>query len=342
MVVRGIREKTVLLRQDVWRTSLDWFYWYFEAESEEDAVYTFQFYSRVISSGGVAMTPDRGRSWKFIPSETWDRFSWEMKKGVPVRFCLGQQYLQEDLDIFLEKNPAIRRDFLCWSPRGREVELLRIGEESPEKIPILFTARHHACEMHANHVLEGIFTEILQTPNFLAKYVVFAVPFVDKDGVEEGEQGKGRVPHDHNRDYIEESIYPETISLKKLGEEKQFQVVMDFHCPGLAAEKIFIFGSEHPRIEQNIERFGELLGEVGPRWLNFTVDSNIHKFGIGYNKTYPDGIPCSRYFAGRPCARMAFSNEISYDFASGVLLTQERLREYGAGIARALLNMELR
>jgi hypothetical protein len=41
---------------------------------------------------------------------------------------------------------------------------------------------------------------------------VVIVPFMDKDGVEEGDQGKNRKPHDHNRDYIGESIHPYRIS----------------------------------------------------------------------------------------------------------------------------------
>ena len=44
------------------------------------------------------------------------------------------------------------------------------------------------------------------------------VPFVDKDGVEEGDQGKNRAPRDHNRDYAGASMYPETGALRELGE----------------------------------------------------------------------------------------------------------------------------
>jgi murein tripeptide amidase MpaA len=31
----------------------------------------------------------------------------------------------------------------------------------------------------------------------------FIVPPVDKDGVEDGDQGKNRKPYDHNRDYLQ-------------------------------------------------------------------------------------------------------------------------------------------
>ena len=47
----------------------------------------------------------------------------------------------------------------------------------------------------------------LQNP--IPNYLVYVIPFVDIDGVENGDQGK-QAPHDHNRDYINSPIYPET------------------------------------------------------------------------------------------------------------------------------------
>jgi hypothetical protein len=57
----------------------------------------------------------------------------------------------------------------------------------------------------ASYSLEGLMEGILagdDVGRWLAGHVEFlVVPFVDKDGVEEGDQGKNRRPHDHNRDY---------------------------------------------------------------------------------------------------------------------------------------------
>lgn len=61
------------------------------------------------------------------------------------------------------------------------------------------TARHHACESTGNYVLEGVLEELIKSlPNNLS---VMCVPFVDYDGVVNGDQGKNRFQHDHNRDY---------------------------------------------------------------------------------------------------------------------------------------------
>ena len=37
----------------------------------------------------------------------------------------------------------------------------------------------------------------------LKEFKILCVPFVDFDGVVDGDQGKGRNSHDHNRDYCE-------------------------------------------------------------------------------------------------------------------------------------------
>src|SRR5690606_31742336 len=99
------------------------------------------------------------------------------------------------------KNPHLKVSVLTKSRKGRDVQLLRIGEPGPGKQSVLFTARHHATETIASYVLEGILAEAMADnatgEAFREKYVLYAVPLVDHDGVEDGDQGKNRQPHDH-------------------------------------------------------------------------------------------------------------------------------------------------
>ena len=87
---------------------------------------------------------------------------------------------------------------------GREVDLLQINHPAEGLAPMLLTARNHACETMASYVLEGFVQEALSDSwagsEFRKRYVLYCVPLIDKDGVEAGDQGKGRRPHDHNRD----------------------------------------------------------------------------------------------------------------------------------------------
>jgi len=101
---------------------------------------------------------------------------------------------------------------LCRSRKGRRIEMLalRRGSARPQ---FLITARHHCCETMASFVLEGMALELLQNwPDF----ALLMLPFMDKDGCEDGDQGNNRRPHDHNRDYGPGgSLYPSVQALRE-------------------------------------------------------------------------------------------------------------------------------
>ena len=52
---------------------------------------------------------------------------------------------------------------------------------------LLLTARHHACESTGSYVLEGVLDTLLREP--IPNTRVICVPFVDYDGVIDGDQG---------------------------------------------------------------------------------------------------------------------------------------------------------
>ena len=72
--------------------------------------------------------------------------------------------------------------------------------------------------MMANYLIEGIIETVLgngkQGEWFRKNVELLIIPFVDKDGVEDGEQGKYRRGRDHNRDYSGESIYASTRAIR--------------------------------------------------------------------------------------------------------------------------------
>ena len=113
-----------------------------------------------------------------------------------VRFAVTIPYVQKDLEAFLKENasPHLKTTVLTKSQKGREVKLLQIGSPGPNVQAVLVTGRHHAAETIASFVLEGFLKEAMSesevAQEFRQKYVLYAVPFVDKDGVEEGDQGR--------------------------------------------------------------------------------------------------------------------------------------------------------
>ena len=328
-----------------------WFYWYFEAVVSKPGRVTFVFPEKVIGfkngaigNQGPAVSLDQGKTWNWAGRDIVDEnaFRHDFKNaGEAVRFAVTIPYLQSDLQAFLKRragNLHLKQGVLTKSRGGRSVELLQIGEHGSGKKAVLVTARHHAAESIASHVLEGFLDEAMsdsaEGKEFRAQYVLFAVPFVDKDGVEKGDQGKNRKPHDHNRDYGENSIYPEIRAIKKLDEEQQFRFALDFHCPTLVMpdhQVMYFVGAKHhpPFNTENVAEFAKQIkrtlpktAPVGP--LNWLRDEK-------------DPAPKnSRYFGFKKRMIMAATLEIPFA-PPGRKMDPKSLREYGRGMLRAFV-----
>ena len=214
VIVESIEGDTVLLRTDLRDTEGWWFYWNFKVSGAAGRTVTFRFTERnPIGVRGPAVSIDNGATWTWLGTEQVEDASFKYTFPADrdeAQFALSMPYLQSDLDVFLAEyatSTALLKETLCTSAKGRRVELLRAGclDGSP-KHRILLTARHHACESMASYVLEGVLSAIVaeeEDGKWLRENVeVIVIPFMDKDGVEEGDQGKYRRPRDHNRDYI--------------------------------------------------------------------------------------------------------------------------------------------
>lgn len=349
--VTGQSADSVQLEPDL-RGGRPWFYWCFEATSTQPGKVSFVFPEKVIGfkNGaigfqGPAISTDGGRTWKWMGTGNVDgsSFSYEFRKaGQPVRFAVTIPYLQSDLDAFLTKhagNPHLKRSVLTKSRHGREVELLRIGSPGPKVQPVLVTGRHHATETIASYVLEGFLQEAMSESEwgreFRQKYVLYAVPFVDKDGVEEGDQGKNRRPHDHNRDYGENSIYPEIQAIKKLDQQIEFRFALDFHCPTLVMKDhqvmYFVGPKEHP--VYNFQNVSEFAG-----WIKKGLPENAPVGPLVWLKPTATPAPMnSNYFGFKDGTIMAATLEMPFA-PPGKATDPASCRRYGQVILGAWVN----
>jgi Zinc carboxypeptidase len=328
-----------------------WFYWYFEATAVQPGRVQFVFPEKVagfkngaIGYQGPAISTDGGKTWKWMGTDTVkdNAFTYDFTtKGKAVRFAVTIPYVQSNLDTFLEehtKNPHLKKSILTKSRGGREVELLRIGTPGPEKKALLLTARHHAAETIASYVLEGILEEAMADTadgkNFRKRHVLYAVPFVDKDGVENGDQGKNRKPHDHNRDYGEKSIYPEVRAIKKLQAGTGFRYALDLHCPTLVMKDhqvmYFVGAKSHPANNQaNVSVFAERIKSGLPK----TAPSGP----LVWLRDYANPAPmCSQYFGTRDGVVMAATLEIPFA-PPGKATDAASCRRYGRLILQAFV-----
>ena len=225
--ILSIDQDTVRLKPDNSFTEGEWFYWYFKVSNISGRKITFKFeQENVLSRYGPGYSLNNDHSWKWFGEyrikDNSFAFLFSETDSI-VYFSTAFPYVENNFNQYISKlrnRNILSIDTLCISPEGRRIEKVIIPSSSGDsKHKILITARHHACEMMANYVLEGIIETILNDTNckYLRDNVEFMIiPFMDKDGVENGDQGKNRIPRDHNRDYIDKSIHHSTNALRNI------------------------------------------------------------------------------------------------------------------------------
>ena len=334
-----------------------WFYWSFRATNTEPVTVTFS-HRNYVSAHGPAVSLDEGKTWQWMGREkvTVNEDNTEFSFVLPPapegrRYAFCPQYQESHLQEWLGchcGNPALRVSELCKSRNGRSVELLVIQDPvAPGREILWLTARHHCCESMASYVLEGLLEAALGDDavgrKIRSRWTIYSVPFMDKDGVEEGDQGKNRHPHDHNRDYTDSPIYPEVRAamqfLKAHG--PAVSVVMDLHCPmvhGPWDNRFYAVGSHVPQVAQGQVRYMEQFNAVCVGPIKPYAGLVLH-YGTAWNAdaNFSDGKAAARWGAENlPNPELVVSFEVPYANAEGVEVNPRTARDLGCDLARAL------
>ena len=355
IVIERIEGDTIRLKQDLRDTDGWWFYWNFQVRGAAGRNLRFQFTDRnPIGVRGPAVSIDAGRTWAWLGAEAVDGASFTYnfdQQADEVRFCFAIPYQEADLKRFLREyagNQHLSVRSLCKSRKDRNIERIHVGRLSGEpKYRILLTARHHACESIANYALEGVIETVLADSEdglwFRRNVEVLAVPFMDKDGVEHGDQGKNRRPHDHNRDYIAKSIYPSVAALRTFVPNwsgNKLKVALDLHCPYISGphnEVIYMVGSRNQDMWAEQQAFGAVLEDVQTGPLVYDGEDNL-PFGKAWNtgKNYGKQKSCSSWAGDLEAVSLATTIEIPYANVSGKVVTAQSARAFGRDLARAI------
>ncbi len=355
IIVDSLDGDTLVVRQDLRDTVTDWFYWYFRVRGAAGRTITVRFKpGNVIGVRGPAVSLDGGGSWAWLGKEAVDRcsFRYAVPAGVgDVRFSFGMPYTEANLNLFLARhrgNPCLQAGVLCTTKKGRPAELLRAGRlDGQAAHRVYLTARHHCCEMMASYALEGLLETVLAGPGagaWLREQVEFlVVPFVDKDGVEQGDQGKNRAPRDHNRDYSGESVYETTRAIREqvprwAGDRLRF--ALDMHCPWLRDgrnETLYFVGGENEANWRHALEFCRILARVQTGPLVYDPKDNL-PFGQEWNVAGNGmaGKTCSGWTSELPGIRTGTSIEIPYASASGGEVNAATARLFGRDLAVAI------
>jgi hypothetical protein len=353
IVVDSIEGDTVTLHQDLRDTAGNWFYWCFRVRGAEGRMLKFCFsHSNPIGTRGPALSLDGGKNWSWLGTNAVKGKSYTCafpESAGEARFCFAVPYLENNLREFLgrhQRDPHLQAETLCATANGRRVELLRLGRlDGKAEGCTLLTCRHHACEMMASYSLEGLMEAVLDAPEgrWLHERVeFFVVPFMDKDGVEEGDQGKNRKPHDHNRDYAGESRYASVRAVRDLVTRRlasrQIAFALDMHCPyirGPHNEAIYFVGGPDRENWGRVGSFAKVLDAVQRGPLRYRASDNL-PYGQAWNTGDSRASSFGRWVATQANVRVGTSIEIPYANVGETTVTPENARAFGRDLARAL------
>ncbi len=355
----------VAVRPDLRDTQGNWFHWDFTLSGAAGRRIHFQFPKGYdyLSSLGPAISRDGGKSWRWLNNdgrrhEPVNAFDYTFAPNEnETRFAVSIPYSQKDWDAAFARwrgKGGVSRGVLCKSQSGRrDTELLRVPcrRRGAAKWLCVFTARHHACETTGSYAMEGVIDELLSgSPD--AEWMrdnadcVF-VPFMDKDGVEDGDQGKNRRPHDHNRDYIQ-GVYTSVRALKNLlvAESNGRQIVFfDLHSPHVRSFKhcpeqdhAFTFNTFVPEKDKRIMEFRRNWAEAqkGGALVYDGAFDIVKSAAENKKKHYGDiakGLSTSRGWVEElPNCFVSICCEFGYSLCGGVFTP-----DGGRGLGRSLL-----
>ena len=343
ILVEKIEGDTVALRQDPRDTPIWWFYWRFRIRGAAGRTVRFVFTDGdVFSAGGPCFSPD-GCRWRWLGLDAVkdNAFAFCFPKQMNTAFfsfCIP--YQEADLRTFIRGRRWIERDDLTRSEQGRRVEHLVLRSVTG-RFRVLLTARHHACESMANYVMEGVLSywHGREAPAaFLREHVdIHAVPFMDKDGMELGDQGKCRKPHDHNRDYLKRPRYASVRALmRQLPRWRgEFTLALDLHCPWIRGDMNHDIHIVEPRgvDTRAMQRFIRALRETQRGPLKYDARNYI-PFGTSWN-VEAEGNSV-QHFIGPAGGRLAFTLEFPYALSAGRPVTAAGARAFGRDLGRAI------
>ena len=331
------KQDVVFFRPDLSDSSADWFYWNFKATSDIDRTVTFvNNNTHAFAFSGVAYSYD-GENWQYL-TETAQKhkFTFDFKAGETVQFSCTIPYVYSDLTEFIETCETEYADkvdvsVLCKSEAGRDVPLLTIGNTQSDK-NIVFTSRHHSCEATASFLLEGLIeylaTEVSE--DILDEYCFYIVPMMDVDGVENGDQGKARIPHDHNRDY-DDKMYRSVKGLTDFVANKNIVAFMDFHCPGLDAPNPYFYYSaadDESALGVLKEKFLSVIAQ------DTDADKIVYTGKDDYDGSYTSAT-ARGYFRLKKGAPLSTTLELPYSGKVGDEYTPERIANFGKNFGKA-------
>ena len=244
-------------------------------------------------------------------------------------------YSEKMLNDFALQN-GLELALFTKTNKGRRVPCFEIGDG--DKM-VVITSRHHACESTGTYVLQGFAEACLKKRIEGIKFLF--VPFVDYDGVVDGDAGKGRLPHDHNRDYGETILYNETAKLRNLADGGKVIMNFDFHSPhhdGWINDYPYLmkFSSEDNPIYNELFQKLRKFTQADENSMTYTGEQDI-EYGAKWNEKTTEHN--RNYFLPRTLKKVSILMEIPYFGLNDNPFTQERAIALGNHVYKAVYDL---
>lgn len=262
--------------------------------------------------------------------------------------------MPSDFDAFAKSAPDIKKTPLCKTRKGRENFAYSIGNPDG-KIKIFLTSRHHACENTGTFAMQGILEEFLKKGGAAEKLLkdaeIVAIPFIDLDGVLDGDPGEGpQAARPQPRLFGIADIpvcrgIPKALQRKggKGGNSHRARPALPFHVQGRRGQyqqpHVLCGGPDREQSgkpAQTEQNFGGGNFEIRRRRAYPSPEMG-RKIRDALEHAFADERPHLFGVGGRhPKADFACSAEIPYTDNAGVEVNAENLRGFGANIAKSL------
>lgn len=194
-----------------------------------------------------------------------------------VAAALCYPYGPESLETTLaELGGAWERSPIGVTGQGRELTRLRLARaDARPEAGLYLMARQHAGETPGSWVLDGVLRFLASNQpaaqGFRAGVDIWVVPFVDLDGVVNGDYGKDAFPWDFNRAWEQLPQRPEVQAIQRdlmrFAQLADRRLVIDLHAPGHSTPDLYVQlpREQRPILQQQAAlRFAELMASHWP------------------------------------------------------------------------------
>jgi hypothetical protein len=280
---------------------------------------------------------ENGRRWQSVPTESLpgDRVRLTVTMPGPRLYVARlEPYRLSDLDRLLElirTNPRVRMATIGKTAAGRNLEIIRIGDErAPYRVFV--RARAHPWESGSSWVAQGLIQRLLMdgdaTRAFRARYAVYVLPMANKDGVARGMTRFNVLGKDLNRNWdkpADAALAPENAALERwlegmIAAGRRPHLAIELHNDGRGL--LHISRPPVPQLDRHLARMATLegllrkktwftegstesafrnSGTLGDGWLErYGIDAVVHEFNCNWIeglKEYPSASHWQTYGA---------------------------------------------